>query len=240
MAVTIETKFYEEQDEDNPGQSETGEWRALSKIVFTSPNIDSPNTAGTRSHILPGGGVDLGLWYEDTTYMYRIADCQQVTWENYEDCLSGGTLVSGTCVSGSGYSCFCQANSINFQLTAGECYDCRLTAWDDVTHSTTLNEIIAGDHCRVSAFTFNYEGSDFMSPTATNVVYAPVYNRIFKGNTSYMGTDYYYGDFDMVYRTAGTDKTGDFLIFKPMLYGLHSGISYGVHDFVIVLHYSYT
>jgi hypothetical protein len=30
------------------------------------------------------------------------------------------------------------------------------------------------------------------------------------------------------------------LFFKPMLYGLHAGISYGVHDFVIVLHYSYT
>jgi len=238
MAVTMVTKFFEEQDEDTPGELEAGEWRTLSKIVFTSPNMDSPNTAGTRSHILPGGGVDLGLWYEDVTYMFRIADCQQETWEQYTNC--SGTLVSGTCVSGSGYSCFCQANSVNFQLTEGECYDCRLTAWDDVTHSTTLNEIIAGDHCRVSAFAFNYEGADFKNPSATNVVYAPVYNRILKGNTSYMGTDYYYGDFDMVYRTAGSGKTGDFLIFRPILYGLHSGISYGVHDFVIVLHYSYT
>ena len=236
MAVTIVTKFYEIQDEDIPGETETGEWRTLSKIVFTSPNMDSPNTAGTRSHILPGGGVDLGLWYEDTTYMYRIADCQQVTWDSYDDCLASGTLVSGTCTSGSGYSCFCQANSINFQLTAGECYDCRLTAWDDVTHSTTLNEILLGGHCRVSAFAFNYEGSDFQSPDVTNVVYAPVYNNVLQGNVG----GKYYGDFDMVYRTAGSDKTGDFLIFKPMLVGLHSGITYGVHDFVIVLHYSYT
>jgi len=234
MAVTIETKFYEEQDEDTPGDWEVGEWHTLSKIVFTSPNMDSPNTVGTRSHILPGGGVDLGLWYEDTSYMYRIADCQQVTWEQYTNC--SGTLVSGTCVSGSGYSCFCQSNSVNFQLTAGECYDCRLTAWDDATHSTTLNEIILGQHCRVSAFAFNYEGIDFQNPSAVNVVHAPVYNNVLQGNVG----GKYYGDFDMVYRAAGGGTTGDYLIFKPMLDGLHSGISYGVHDFVIVLHYSYT
>lgn len=238
MGVTIITRFYEEQDESSPGDWEAGEWHTLSKVVFTSPNIDSPNTTGTRSHILPGGGINLALWYEDVSYMYRIADCQQVTWEQYTNC--SGTLVSGTCVSGSGYSCFCQANSINFQLTEGECYDCRLTAWDDVTHSTTLNEIISGDHCRASAFAFNYEGSDFKNPDAVNVVHPPVYNRILKGNVSYMGTDYYYGDFPMNYNAAGTGKTGDYLIFRPMLYGIHSGISYGVHDFVIVLHYSYT
>jgi hypothetical protein len=240
MTLEIETKFYEEQDEENPGYSGSGEWHTLSKIVFTSPNLDSPNTAGTRSHILPGGGVNLGLWYEDVTYMYRMAECQQETWEQYTNC--SGTLVSGTCVSGSGYSCFCQANSVNFEVTAGECYDCRLTAWDDATHSTTLNEIIAGDHCRVSAAVFYYTGSDFKNPDSVvqdSIHIAPVYNRILKGNTSYMGMDYYYGDFNMQYR-YNVNEHGDFLIFKPMLYGLTSSISYGVHDFVIVLHYSYT
>jgi hypothetical protein len=234
MSVTIVSKFYEEQDEASPGDWEAGEWHDLSKIVFTSPNIDSPNTAGTRSHILPGGGVNLGLWYEDVSYMYRIADCQQITWSQYTNC--SGTLVSGTCVSGSGYSCFCQANSINFQLTAGECYNCRLTAWDDATHTTTLNELLLGQHCRASAFAFNYEGDDFKNPDAVNVIFAPAYNKILQGNVA----GCYYGDFDMEYRSAGGGKTGDFLIFKPMLYGLHSGISYGVHDFVITLHYSYT
>jgi hypothetical protein len=37
--------------------------------------MDSPSSAGTRSHILPGES-DLGLWYEDTTSMYRIEDSQ--------------------------------------------------------------------------------------------------------------------------------------------------------------------
>ena len=63
MAVTMTTKFYEE---DTPA------WHDLSKVVFTSPNIDSPNTAGTRSHILPGQ-ADLGLWYEDDSNMYRAS-----------------------------------------------------------------------------------------------------------------------------------------------------------------------
>lgn len=222
MAVTLTTKFYETT------------WKDLSKIVFTSPNIDSPNTAGTRSHILPGQGT-LGMWYEDASNMYRISDCQQPTVEDYTSC--SGTIVSGTCASGT--TCFCMANSINFEVTFGECYDCRLTAWDDVTHTTTLNEIIAGDHCRVSAVSLYYTGSDFENPNTVTEIQAPVYNRIFKGNVSYLGTDYYYGDFDMQYRTAG-NTTGDKLFFKPVLYGLHAGISYGVHDFVIVLHYTYT
>jgi len=221
MAVTLTTKFYESG------------WKDLSKIVFTSPNMDSPNTAGTRSHILPGQGT-LGTWYEDGSDMYRISDCQQPTVEDYTSC--SGTIISGTCASGT--TCFCMANSINFEVTFGECYDCRLTAWDDVTHTTTLNEIIAGSHCRVSAVALYHTG-DFQSPDTVTEIQAPVYNRIFHGNVSYLGTDYYYGDFDMQYRTAG-NTTGDKLFFKPMLYGLHAGISYGVHDFVIVLHYTYT
>lgn len=240
MAVTIVTKFYEEWEEPLPGGGEiweSGEWHTLSKIVFTSPNIDSPQTVGSRSHILPGGVIELGLWYEDVSHMYRIADCQQITWSHYTNC--SGTLVSGTCVSGSGYSCFCMANSVVFEVTEYECYGCRLTAWDDATHSTTLNEILMGDHCRVSAVALYYNGSDFKYPDSVSEVHAPIYNRIFKGNTQYMGTDYYYGDFPMRHRTGGSTQ-GDFLFFKPMLYELHSGISYGVHDFVIVLHYSYT
>jgi len=67
MAVTINTNFYQED-----------EWKDLSKIVFTSPNMDSPANAGTRSHILPGQGA-LGLWYEDASYMYRIEPEQLVT-----------------------------------------------------------------------------------------------------------------------------------------------------------------
>jgi hypothetical protein len=228
MTVLLSTKFYE---------TTTSGWKDLSKIVFTSPNIDSPAPVGRRSHILPGGAIDLGLWYEDTLNMYRISDCQQPTVEAYDDC--SGTIISGTCASGT--TCFCMANSIKFELTEGECYDCRLTAWDDPTHSTVSNEIIAGDHCRVSAVALYYTGSDFKNPDSVTEIHPPVYNKIFKGDTSYMGTDYFYGDFGMLYRRfPETGVTGDVLFFKPMLHGLHAGISYGPHEFYIVLHYSYT
>lgn len=67
MAVVITSKFYQ-----------ANAWKDISKIVFTSPNLDSPAVAGTRSHILPGEG-DLGTWYEDTSSMYRIESTQQTT-----------------------------------------------------------------------------------------------------------------------------------------------------------------
>ena len=63
MAVTITSKFYETS---TPG------WHDIVKIVFTSPNLDSPAVVCTRSHILPGQ-ADLGLWYESSSNMYRIA-----------------------------------------------------------------------------------------------------------------------------------------------------------------------
>ena len=56
----------------------------LAKVVFTSPNMDSPYTAGTRSHILPGE-TDLGLWYEDLSNMYRKEGSQQLHDHIYTD-----------------------------------------------------------------------------------------------------------------------------------------------------------
>lgn len=67
MAVVLTSKFYQE-----------AEWKNISKVVFTSPNMISPAIAGTRSHILPGEG-NLGMWYEDTSEMFRIEDLQQTT-----------------------------------------------------------------------------------------------------------------------------------------------------------------
>jgi len=227
MAVTITTKFYEEWSESSPETPEAGEWHDLSKIVFTSPNFDSPQSAGTRSHILPGGAVPLGLWYEDATYMYRVEDSQQTTPSEY---LLGPT--------NSGAGSFHMANSVVFEVTLGECYDCRLTAWDDGTHSTTANELLNGEYYKISAAAYHYTGSNFKYPDTTTTVSGPVYNRTIQGDTTVSGVDYYYGDFDMVHRIGSNN--GDFLIFKPMLIGIDSGISYGVHDFVATLHYSYT
>ena len=139
---------------------------------------------------------------------------------------------------------FSTRDSIVFELTIGEAYDCRLTAWDDVTHSTTLNYLIAGDYVRVSALAFRSKGSVLepevsILPSPVTYIASPIYNRIFKGNVVYEGTNYYYGDFDLSYRTE-SNMIGDYLIFKPMLYNIDDTVPYGIHDHVIVLHYTYT
>ena len=133
-------------------------------------------------------------------------------------------------------------NSVVFETTAGEAYNCRLTAWDDVTHSTTINELIAGDYVRVSAMAYCSKATK-ENPTESqspiNYIFPPAHNKIIKGNVVDGDTKYYYGDFSLVYRYQA-DIYGDYLIFKPILYGIDSSISYGVHDFLIVLSYSYT
>ena len=136
-------------------------------------------------------------------------------------------------------------NSVVFEISQGEAYNCRLTAWDDVTHSTLLNELIQGDNVRVSALAYCCKG-DKIDPTISddpiNFVHPPARNIILKGNTVAGDTEYYYGDFNMVHRTEAVypGVYGDFLMFKPMLYNITSSISYGVHDYIIAFHYSYT
>jgi hypothetical protein len=179
-----------------------------------------------------------------------ISDIEELSFNNYQlnitNSTSSGTLPSGTEFKSWGSLSsdidFTVNDSITFEVTTGEAYNCRLTAWDDVTHSTTVNELLQGDHVRCSAVAYCSTGEKLV-PTESydpiNYVYGPVHNRILKGNVSDGGYNYYFGDFDMVYRYQ-SDIYGDFLIFKPMLYGINSGISYGVHDYVITLHYSYT
>ena len=219
MAVTLTTEFYE---------TTTSGWHDLAKVVFTSPNMDSPSTAGTRSHILPGE-LNLATWYEDTSNMYSIFNEQVESVEDY----TYNTTVSG----------FYIHNSIKFQLTIGESYNNRLTAWDDVTHSSTDNYLINSDRVKVSAVAYRYSigaGSE-ESPDSLVEINSPVYNQILKGNTTISGVDYYYGDFDMIYTTpTNPGYIGDVLIFRPMLDDITAVVPYGVHDYVITLHYSYT
>lgn len=222
MSVTITTKFYE---------YDTPAWHDLSTVVFTSPNVITPNTAGTRSHILPGQ-LELATWYEDTSNMYNIFYKQVNSIESYYPAVNPVTTVSG----------FDIRNSIKFEVSGpigGECYNNRLTAWDSTDHSTIDNYLIANDHVKVSAVAYNYDGSE-ESPTNITEVHPPVYNKVIKGNTTISGVDYYYGDFTMEYQNVPPDyKTGDILIFRPMLDNITGVVPYGVHDFVITLHYSY-
>jgi len=221
MAVTLTTEFYD---------TTTSGWNDLAKVVFTSPNMDSPNTVGTRSHILPGV-MNLATWYEDTSNMYRIFNEQ--VYSNEAEYVND---LYGTTVSG-----FYIHNSVKFELTTGESYNNRLTAWDSTDHSTISNYLIDSDRVKVSAVAYRYivgTGTED-NPETIVEVQSPVYNQILKGNTTISGVDYYYGDFDMMYATPTTGYIGDVLIFRPMLDNIISTVPYGVHDFVITLHYSY-
>lgn len=133
-------------------------------------------------------------------------------------------------------------NAVVFDVEFGEAYNCRLTAWDDSTHSTVSNDVFLGDHCRVTALAYRGENSkldpDF-SFDPENYIMSPIYNRVFKGNQVDGDTNFYYGDFSLVHQ-PDSNIYGDYLIFKPMLYGITDSFPYGVHDFVITLHYSYT
>ncbi len=191
--------------------------------VWVGPSTDVGDTDAIERLLVSTATVD-SITVPSTSYAYKDGDA-----------VSASVTVTPAESDVNTY------NSVVFEVTNGEAYDCRLTAWDDVTHSSNLNTLFLNDNCRVSALVFNCETSKD-APTENDgisFIYEPVVNRIFKGNTVYLGESLYYGDFDMKYRTDA-NVYGDFLMFKPMLYGLDSSTPYGVHNFVVVLHYSYT
>lgn len=235
MAVTITTSFYE--------YYAPPEWHDLSTVVFTSPNLVSPNTAGTRSHILPGE-LPLATWYEVTgDEMFRIYNRQVPSIESFYPAQDPSTTVSG----------FDIWNSIVFEVTSGENYNNRLTAWDSVTHSSIDNYLISTNRVKASCANYSWSGGTEDNPGNVEYggsvdpgsqlpddPYPPQYNIILQGNTTVSGVDYYYGDWDMIYSLPTSGRNGDFLIVRPWLDNIDATVPYGNHDFVITLHYSYT
>jgi len=235
MAVTITTSFYEYVSPD---------WHDLSTVVFTSPNLETnPESAGTRSHILPGL-LPLATWYEITgDSMWRIYNRQIASIESFYPAADPATTVSG----------FDLRNSIVFEVTSGENYNNRLTAWDSVTHSSTANYLLTNDKVKASCANYSWVGGTEDNPTTVEyggpvdpetqlpeTPFAPKYNITLKGNTTVSGIDNYYGDWNMINSFPTSGRDGDFLIVRPWLYNINASVPYGVHDFVITLHYSYT
>lgn len=237
---TDEEYYYFTSEGDTSVTVDTADWTGTADITYTTV---ASGTLTSGTNYVPLSGYTTRN-YETTLYSKRAS--YRLIIDEYTTL--SGIIPQDTQLYVWGYGDrpldLDVQNSIVFEVTIGEAYNCRLTAWDDVTHSTTLNELIMGDHVRCSAVAYCCGGSKLV-PTPTdpedpiNLVYPPAHNRIFKGNLNYAGYKYFYGDFDMVYRYQ-TDVFGDYLIFKPMLYGIHTGISYGVHDYIITLHYSYT
>jgi hypothetical protein len=128
-------------------------------------------------------------------------------------------------------------NSIIFSVTFGEAYNCRLTAWDDDTHSTTNNKILDEEHYKVDAVAYRSNVADSAyQPVFTNehcLVYPPVYDKVLKG------TESYYGDFDLIFSIVAGEY-GEYLAFAPRLVNMDNSFSAGSYDFVTTLHYEYT
>lgn len=128
-------------------------------------------------------------------------------------------------------------NSVIFTVTFGEAYNCRLTAWDDNTHTTTLNKILDEEHYRVDAVAFR--GNTGNTPHApvlnsTNcLVYPEAFDIPLKGNSKY------YGDFDLIF-AINTNEYGEYLVFTPRLINMDPSFTAGSYDFVTTLHYQYT
>jgi hypothetical protein len=129
-------------------------------------------------------------------------------------------------------------NSISFKVTFGEAYSCRLTAWDDDTHSSTENKILDEEHYRVDtvAFRTNISDGTVHSPTFRNencLVFPPAFDIPLKGNEKY------YGDFDLIF-SIDDDEYGEYLVFSPRLVNMDSSFIAGNYDFITTLHYQYT
>jgi len=142
-----------------------------------------------------------------------------------------------------------------FEVTSGENYNNRLTAWDSVTHNSTDNYLINSGRVKASCANYSWAGGTEDDPDvvkyggALDVVppyeplnpFPPQYNITLKGNTTVSGVEQYYGDFDMIWAyNASAGRRGDYLIVRPWLDNINASVPYGVHDFVITLHYSYT
>jgi len=144
-------------------------------------------------------------------------------------------------------------NSIVFEVTNGEAYNCRLTAWDDDSHNSTDNPVLDDLHYRVVAFAYragnvqaggtlgNTEqspGDQKELPSSANIptsmAHPPGINLALKGNISY------YGDFDLIHRPVEYTEHGEYLVFSPYLYGMDDSFTAGNYDFVTTLHYQYT
>ena len=132
-------------------------------------------------------------------------------------------------------------NTIIFEVTNGEAYNCKLTAWDDDTHSTTSNQILNDSHYRATCAAYKSIGGSKSEPQSGNYTDAMVHpvgvDKVLKGDSSY------YGVFELAHIPNGGvtgNEHGEYLIFLPRLAGMDSTFTAGNYDFVTTLHYSYT
>ena len=127
-------------------------------------------------------------------------------------------------------------NSVIFAVSFGEAYDCRLTAWDDATHSTTSNKVLAEEHYRVDAVAFRSNSAEPHAPVLNDtglLVHPEAFDIPLKGNEKY------FGDFDLIF-AIDSGEYGEYVVFTPRLVNMDDSFIAGGYDFVTTLHYQYT
>jgi hypothetical protein len=132
-------------------------------------------------------------------------------------------------------------NSVIFEVTLGEAYGCKLTAWDDDTHTTTNNKILAEGHYKATCVAYRAGLGTKQLPTSNRIsnsmVHPPASDIILKGNDSF------YGTFDLRFAANGGytgSEHGEYILFMPRLDDIDETFTNGNYDFVTTLHYSYT
>ena len=182
--------------------------------------------------------------YLDDSSWFEITDISQVigaeynyvfTTSNWQNRIKEVPSLKNSRIYRWGNSNLDTTNSVIFTITFGEAYDCYLTAWDDITHSTTDNTLLQYDCYRISACAFtSSSNTTFTEPDYKAMYYEPKFNITLKGNTSY------YGKFNINYE-PDNDRYGAYIVFKPILINLPTThLTKGRYDFVTSLHYKYT
>ena len=134
------------------------------------------------------------------------------------------------------------SSSLHLIVQFGEAYNCYLTAWDDVTHSTTTNVVFTKQLLKLSAAVYRttttsngFPGCNVNDLNNSYVVSSIVSDMPIKGD------DYVFGPFNIVYYTGITSDIGDIVVFRPRLSEVtKTDFPPGNYDFVLTFHYQYT
>lgn len=226
------------------------------------------NPEATQSGILQYNRNNYAV-IDSTTY-HGTVTLSGITYRKHTFNLSGGvgdgTVISGSWTTTSGVnrvynwpnlltntSWSNAQNSVVFQVINGEAYNCRLTAWDDDSHSTTANQVLDGLHYKVVVYAYKAghvqaggtlgstvatPGTQKELPRSNNIVDSMVFPPGI--NIPLKGDERYYGDFDLIHVPVEYTEHGEYLAFTPYLYGMDDTFVAGNYDFVTTLHYQYT
>lgn len=134
------------------------------------------------------------------------------------------------------------SDTLHLWMQFGEAYNCYVTAWDDTTHSTTLNKTLFNELCKISACVYrspDANHNDEPDDNQQNTSIVPVYDYV--SDFPIKGNELFYGKFNLVYYVKEPYIIGDMLSIRPRISTINSNVfSPGNYDFILTFHYQYT